>query len=575
MSIPPIGPRSTLPGYHPPTAASFAQNFPQGILLAQAGGSLPSEQPPKLELLGKDEFLRQTVPGNITPAQLAGKANYGSAQDIDDFLSESGTHLVLTLGDKTIGTILLHNKTLSEQDAKDIVRGLDANFFKPGIIRDPKNNRRHILSRMADFTKQNNDTHAAINYYERLLNLDGRGVPGGQLAITPKARRVIEKRVQELQDILYQSYRNVPGRLLTIDPSGLSDEQEIFHARLMLVTRKILTGNKDHDNQIANDYFQSKVKRPDPSPARQIKQLFAAIRSDLARIWFQEIEPVRTPEPPETVAEAKPEQTQYPLDQLMEQAIQKEQQPGALARQPVPPLGEPKPTPLAAKPKKQGVAVKAEASLEEGFEVAVQTPRIPSRVLEFGLRGGPLFGNRLWSRPPQIGARVAAESLELRREVSDRSGLDRTDSNSNGLLGAAELNVHPLGRLGRPYGSLFVMGGVEAGYTGNYDGQPIVSIDLQTGTGLNLFRLFRSNPDWDAVVRTVLLRGGYNNFMEDYSDWGSSKYGVCGRFSNWQACLDYSRLSRTGESGDKLRPGQETQKLNWFLLSIGHYWLGL
>lgn len=570
MAISPIGSRSIFPGDYP-FAPHRSEAYPQGVWLAQAEGPLPAAPLPKLELLTADDFPRKSVPDHIPAVELVRKIAFYNDQEIDDFLAESQIGFAVTLNGKKIGTLLLEDGLL-EAMAEAMVEVLESNL-KLKAVSAPGNQRPVILSRTKEFVTANDHTHAAINYCQRVLYLNGRNGPRGTIQITPEAETVLLNKMVVLQDVLYQSYKNVAGRLLQIDPEGLSREKEIVDARLMLATG--LTDPKEA-LQVFIDSRRIKFAEGEGAEEKNQKKVIAKLREDLAQNWYRTAGSPESPplaaQPSGNIAEAMARAREMSEDQSQNQVEPPPPAPPQAddVERPPPPAAE-APAEAAAEAPAQA---DAEAAASGSFEVGASSSF--SRLFEVWGRGGFLNGNRLWVRPPQLGKRISGGSLDLREEVNGRSLANRSDLESSGLEGGIEVNYHLLSHLldnfGVPYGSPFILGAFEAGYARIHGEQHLGMFDFHLGAGLNFARLFEAEPDFDIVGRVALLRGGYNNFLGGFFALGPSQFGGCAHFlKKWQACLDYSRLSETGSSGDKDRPGTETRKLNLFLVSLGRF----
>lgn len=628
----------------------------QGVLLAQASGPLPvAPSPPPLSLLSKEDFLRQSVPEDITDPRMSGKMSFATFEEMNQFLiRESKLGLSIGLSDgKSIGETIGFMGSFSDHAAQIVVDTLkDHRKFK--VLKDPGRRAATILNNVKAFVDLNRKVQAEINFYQRILYLNGiNGPSGAKMQISPEAQQILNARIQDLQSLLYQSYQNVVGRLLKADPTALNNEEEMVQARMTLVT-----GETDPAKafEVFTRRYKPKFSDLPGSDEQNQRILFGKLRSALTDSWYQEgtapaavvasatapalpapaapggrrevapdplggiveapapppaAAPAPSPPPPPVVAPTPapapapsppppaapvaepapapapapvappppadvqaPAPTPDPLDEvlngLMERATQPKPRSGISERPPPAPEPAPQargaPPPRAAGRPTAGVRVIARAAVdtEESDYVKV---RIPSRLLEIraavGLANGALFQ----LTPPSLGDRISDESRGSHETVAGGSRQNDASAESRGISGGLQLQLHPLGSFGNPFGSLYIPLGVEAGYLGKYLDQSVGSIEAQVGLGISLIKLFDPRPEFDLTFHTHFLRAGANHLMDGYGDAGFGQFGGCGRFGPWQGCLDYSQLKESQE----IARGTTTNDLKIWRLSLGYF----
>lgn len=552
MSLPPITMRPVFPAYRPVPAAPLSDSRFEGVLLAQAAGLPPAPPSPKFELLPEPDYLKKSVPRHILPVEGVKQVAFYNSGGIDTFLAVSSIASLIKLNGKTIGTLIMESGGVSKQMAEKIIAAVEAKL-KLDPVADLGADRSQILPQTKDFVALNTQGHGAVNYFQRLLYLDDKLGPHSKFRVAPEAQTLFLRKIVELQDILYESYKNAAGRLLQADPTCLNREESLVQARLMLATGMT-------DPATARQDFAERSGVGE----RDTERLAEKLRDDLARNWYQTNLPAAAPA---AAAVAEGEVRPQAQPSRGAQAADEEETPPGLQHE------------EGTRRREVHAAATAEASTETGVEASAGAAAEAgeassffydlSRQLEAWARLGFLNGSRLWDRPPQLGKRISGGSRPLRSEVNPISELNHDDLNANGFILGFDEHLHPFGLRGVPFGSPFALAGLETGYA--HAGENTFLIDAYLGVGLNLVRLFEPAPSFDVAVRAALFRFGYNDFLGGYYDLGPSKYGVCGRLKGWQACFDYSRIADTDASEDSQRPGEETNTLDTFLFSAGHF----
>ncbi len=188
-----------------------------------------------------------------------------------------------------------------------------------------------------------------------------------------------------------------------------------------------------------------------------------------------------------------------------------------------------------------------EPELEEALQTRYNN-RLGNRYFPktIALRGGILFlhGNRSGSSPPRPGESASEEAISQHNEAAKVSEQNELDLGANGLMGSANLELYPLAIFNSEVGGPFLLGGLEGGYAGSYEGGRLYLIEAQFGVGLSFKELLRLNSPFDFSARLLFWRGGKTSeadVLPSYSVWGLPQVGACVTRGSWSGCVDYSR----------------------------------
>lgn len=525
MSIPRIS-------SHPRPFINFLP--PQGVLLAQAKGDIP-ETKETWELLNKEDFFKKSLPDEIAPLELETQMSFINAESVDQFLGKSKIRGPVFLSDpqgtKSIGEWFTQGKPLGREEALAIISATRPSF---SVIKDPGKKKGKILKGVQDYADLNFKAHAVINYYKRLLDLQGKHLANvGALDITDEALQLFVKKIAAIQDILYQSYQNVAKRLMEEDPSGLSTDDDILSARIILLTGK-------SNPQEAWLLFTDKIRYGETMTQVEREQKTAlTARGQLEHRWFQKAPPVPKPkeEPPPISAKAE--------------ALAETEEPPA----PPPPPEAPPPPPAAALKTGAGIVEESQAQpavrLTNTFEAS--PPYVP-KIFSIKASLALLRGSQIRRDLPSISEHHSTDATSFHEAALQVSQRNQTEDGSEGILGSLHFGFHPFGPWGAPWGAPFIEAGAQGGYAGKYPEGPLGLFELQGGLGISLRELFGWEPSFDLAFHTFLLNAYVTTHQEILPNdirFGLQQVGGCFSVGKLESCIYYWSWQQTGTPTDR------------------------
>lgn len=462
---------------------------------------------PEKKPMEKSEFIVKSPPASVDASWMDNLTrSFSDAASVDSFLNEApGIRDNIRVGGKTIGTLLFENpqRVLSLRNLQPVVDYLKRDNQTEKFLSGSEGSEK--------FLALNKRGHQELDYWMRLnFVLQKLGETGNSQ--NSEARQLIQGRINELQEILYQSYLNVAGALSPADRDQL--DQTLFQ------------GSSAFDRSQAT---ARSLSNPPPAPAPQ------------------------EPTPPAPSGRQAGDE-ERPADSEARGRVRM----GAEVRA-----------------ERIGGGGKVDMEAGKKYEMPPRNTFAP-RILGVRGTVGPAFGTLLRLVPPALGEQISAGAKDTHnaaREVSLRNG---GGNEGKGVQGSLAMEWHPLAKyLGYPFSTPFGWGAFAAGYAGHYvneqiqTDQHVAFLEMQLGLGLSLGELATSNDYFDLNFHVGLFRLGYafNNRIEGYYPFGPTQIGLCASVFKWSLCVDHQRWDET----DSVEGGKETNRLDLTTLLLGSY----